>query len=79
MPEEPPPTPEGDLEALAAVERIRTMFADVDPEVWRDVVELQPVASEATGCLVATHPPKPLTLPRVVLNHPANRLRLRKQ
>ncbi|OGO40165.1 MAG: hypothetical protein A2Z04_04785 [Chloroflexi bacterium RBG_16_57_9] len=39
LPEEPPHTPEGDLEALAAVERIRTMFADVDPEVWRDVVD----------------------------------------
>lgn len=38
-PEEPPRTPEGDLEALAAVERIGAMFADVDPEVWRDVVD----------------------------------------
>ncbi|MFQ5595159.1 MAG: hypothetical protein ACE5LU_10835 [Anaerolineae bacterium] len=38
-PEEPPPTPEGDQEALAAVERIRTMFADTEPEIWRDVIE----------------------------------------
>jgi len=38
-PEEPPRTPEGDLEALAAVERIGAMFANVDPEVWRDVVD----------------------------------------
>lgn len=38
-PEEPPPTPEGDQEALAAVERIRNMFADVDPEIWRDVMD----------------------------------------
>ncbi len=38
-PEEPPPTPEGDQEALAAVERIRSMFADVDPEIWREVMD----------------------------------------
>ena len=38
-PEEPPPTPEGDLEALAAVGRIRTMLADTEPEIWRDVIE----------------------------------------
>jgi prevent-host-death family protein len=38
-PEEPPPTPEGDREALAAVERIGTMFADVDPDIWHDVMD----------------------------------------
>ncbi len=32
---EPPRTPEGDLEALAAVERIRTMFPPVDAETAR--------------------------------------------
>jgi len=31
----PPRTPEGDLEALAAVERIRTMFPPVDAETAR--------------------------------------------
>ena len=34
-PGEPPRTPEGDLEALAAVERIRTMFPPVDAETAR--------------------------------------------
>ena len=39
MVEEPPRTPEGDLEALAAVERIGMMFADVDPAVWCEIIE----------------------------------------
>lgn len=34
-PGEPPRTPEGDLEALAAVERIRTMFPPIDAETAR--------------------------------------------
>ena len=34
-PGEPPRTPEGDLEALAAVERIRTMFPPLDAETAR--------------------------------------------
>jgi hypothetical protein len=38
-PEEPPPTPEGDQEALAAVERIRTMFPPVDAETGRYIAE----------------------------------------
>mgnify|MGYP003600328265 FL=1 len=38
-PGEPPRTPEGDLEALAAVERIRTMFSDTPPEMWTEIIE----------------------------------------
>ena len=37
-PGEPPRTPEGDLEALAAVERIRTMLPPAPPEVWQEVM-----------------------------------------
>ena len=37
-PGEPPRTPEGDLEALAAVERIRTMFSDTPPEMWTEII-----------------------------------------
>lgn len=37
-PSEPPRTAEGDIEALAAVERIRTMFSDTPPEMWTDII-----------------------------------------
>ena len=37
-PGEPPRTPVGDLEALAAVERIRTMFSDTPPEMWTEII-----------------------------------------
>lgn len=38
-PEEPPHTSEGDLEALAAVERIRTMFPPVEAETAHLIAE----------------------------------------
>ena len=43
-PEEPPPTPEGDQEALAAVERIRNMFAPLDAETARYIAESDELA-----------------------------------
>jgi len=43
-PEEPPPTPEGDLEALAAVERIRSMFPPLDVETARYIAESEELA-----------------------------------
>lgn len=43
-PQEPPPTPEGDLEALAAVERIRTMFPPLDEETARYIAESEELA-----------------------------------
>jgi PHD/YefM family antitoxin component YafN of YafNO toxin-antitoxin module len=43
-PEEPPPTPEGDQEALAAVERIGTMFPPLDAETARYIAESEELA-----------------------------------
>lgn len=43
-PEEPLPTPEGDLEALAAVERIRTMFPPLDAETAQYIAESEELA-----------------------------------
>ncbi len=42
--EEPPLTPEGDQEALAAVERIRTMFPPLDTETARYIAESEELA-----------------------------------
>jgi hypothetical protein len=39
MVEEPPRTPEGDLEALAAVERIRTMYPPLDEKTAQFIAE----------------------------------------
>ena len=39
MPEEPPRTPEGDREALAAVDRMVTMFPSLDEETARYIAE----------------------------------------
>jgi len=43
-PEEPPRTPEGDLEALAAVERIGAMFPPLDDETARYIAESEELA-----------------------------------
>lgn len=43
-PEEPPPTHEGDREALAAVERIRNMFPPLDTETARYIAESNELA-----------------------------------
>lgn len=48
LPQEPPRTPEGDLEALAAVERLSNLFTDIDPELWRDVIDDESLALENT-------------------------------
>lgn len=55
-PQEPPPTPEGDLEALAAVERIRTMFADADPAIWQDVMDDELLKLENLWILLEEEP-----------------------
>ena len=39
LPEEPPPTPEGDRIALEAVERMAGMFPITDPELGRWLAE----------------------------------------
>ena len=43
-PQEPPPTPEGDQEALAAVERIRTMFPQLDGKTAQYFAESEELA-----------------------------------